>query len=354
MNKKAKSILTTLAVATLATNLLMGCGASNSQEKKESTEKVKIETNASKEKDSNYKPVTITLNLNRSGLGKNVEYTFKKAPTKAVASGDQMANILFDLGLSKNMVGYTQGSCMDDNSSYEGRDKVKQLAKPGTNLTDVSKEKVVDTKCDFLIGWDSVFSDDHFSVDFCKKNGIAPYFPYVCSDKATMDDLYKDYETLGKIFDVEDVANEKITTMKTKLEKVKNALGDEAYKKPVKVFVYDSGEDAPFTACQGMPGDILKRAGAVSAFDEIKKGWATVSWEEVVAKEPEAILILDYGNKDDVKKKEEFLKNNEYTKNLKAVKEGKIYSVNCANMQGSAGSAQVVENLAKQLYPNKF
>ena len=108
------------------------------------------------------------------------------------------------------------------------------------------------------------------------------YFPYVCSDQATFEDLYKDYETLGKIFQAEDVAAEKVQAMKDKIQSVKETIGEDAYKDPVEVFVYDSGEDAPFTACQGMPGDILKLAGGISIFDDIEKGWATPSWEEVI------------------------------------------------------------------------
>lgn len=61
--------------------------------------------------DSDYEPVTITLNLERSGLGENVEYTFTKKPSKVVASGDQMADFFFDLGLEDQMAGYTKGSC---------------------------------------------------------------------------------------------------------------------------------------------------------------------------------------------------------------------------------------------------
>ena len=75
----------------------------------------------------------------------------------------------------------------------------------------MSKEELLSTGCDFLIGWDSVFSDKNFSKEFCDQNGIATYFPYVCSDKATFEDLYKDYETLGAIFQVQDVAAEKST-----------------------------------------------------------------------------------------------------------------------------------------------
>ena len=39
---------------------------------------------------------------------------------------------------------------------------------------------------------------------------------------------------------------------------------------------------------------------------------------------------------------------------VKAVKEGRIYSACCADMQGSAGSAGAVEIMAKQFYPEKF
>ena len=32
----------------------------------------------------------------------------------------------------------------------------------------------------------------------------------------------------------------------------------------------------------------------------LKKGWATPSWEEVIERDPEAIVILDYTGKDDI------------------------------------------------------
>ncbi len=351
--------------------------------------------------ETEYEPVTITLNLQRSGLGENVEYTFKEKPSAAVASGDQMADFFFDLGLEDQMAGYTKGSCWSTLSEFPAREKVAQIMEPGESLSKLSKEKLLETGCDFLMGWDSVFSDKNFNKDFCDENGIAMYFPYeslsklskeklletgcdflmgwdsvfsdknfnkdfcdengiamyfpyVCSDSATFEDLYKDYETLGQIFKVEDVAEEKIQTMKDKLQEVKDTIGEEAYAEPKKVFVYDSGEDAPFTACQGMPGDILKLAGGISIFDDIEEGWATPSWEEVIERDPEVILILSYTGEDDIAKKKEFLETSEFTKDLTAVKEGKIYSASCCDMQGSAGSAVTVEQIAQQLYPEAF
>lgn len=363
--RNKKLVILTMA-ACMTAGLAAGCGAKSTEsaaQTEAATESTAAETEESADAqestaageakaDEDYEPVTITLNLERSGLGENVEYTFTKKPSAVVASGDQMADFFFDLGLEDQMAGYTKGSCWSTVSQYPARDKVPQLLEAGKLLSNMSKEELAATGCDFLMGWDSVFSEKNFGKEFCDANGIAMYFPYVCSDKATFEDLYKDYETLGKIFQVEDVAAEKIQTMKDTLQEVKDTLGEDVYQNPVTVFAYDSGEDAPFTACQGMPGDIIKLAGGISIFDDIEAGWATPSWEEVVERDPDVILILDYTG--DISEKKTFLETNEFTKDLRAVKEGKIYSACCSDMQGSAGSANTVKEIAKQLYPDKF
>ncbi len=356
MKKRAISVLLSTC---LVAGMLAGCGSKAADTTTTTTEETTEDADSTDtaegtaDADADYEPVTITLNLERSGLGENVEYTFTKMPSAVVASGDQMADFFFDLGLEGQMAGYTKGTCWSTVSEYPARDEVPQLLEPNKGLTSMSKEELLATGCDFLIGWDSVFSDKNFSKEFCDQNGIATYFPYVCSDKATFEDLYKDYETLGEIFKVQDVAAEKVQAMKDTLQEVKDALGDDAYADPVTVFAYDSGEDAPFTACQGMPGDIIKLAGGISIFDDIEAGWATPSWEEVVERDPDVILILQY-NDDDVAEKTEFLQTNEFTKDLRAVKEGRIYAVCCSDMQGSAGSANAVKTIAQQLYPDKF
>lgn len=299
-----------------------------------------------------YEPYTITLNLERSGIGQNMEETFTSAPQHIVVDGDQMVDFFLDLGLEDNIAGFTRGACWSTVSEYPARDTLNKLTDDGVNLRNASKEQILDVECDFMMGWDSLFSEDAFSVDFCLNNGIIPYFPYCCSDKATMEDVYKDYEVLGNIFGVQELAAEKVQAMKDTIEEVKTTLGEDAYADPVTVFVYDSGEDAPFTACQGVPGDMIKLAGGISIFDDIEKGWATPSWEEVVERDPDVILILDYDYDTDAKT--EFLQNNDFTKNLRAVKEGRIYSACCSDMQGSAGSANTIKIMAEQFYPDKF
>ena len=347
-------------LALAAVVLLSGCGGSSDDgtttvtgskgdEYKVTDEVIAVGTD---EAESEYEPYTITLNLERSGIGQNMEETFTSAPVKAIADGDQMADFFFDLGLEDHMAGFTRGACWSTVNEYPARETVPKITEDGVNLRNASKEQILDTGCDFMMGWDSLFAEDAFSVSFCLENNIIPYFPYCCSDSATFEDIYRDYEVLGNVFGVKELAEEKVQAMKDKLEEVRTALGEEVYENPVTVFVYDSGEEAPFTACQGVPGDMIKRAGGISIFDDIEKGWATPSWEEVVERDPDVVLILDYDY--DTEEKTEFLQTNEFTRELRAVKEGRIYSACCSDMQGSAGSAGTVEIMARQFHPDKF
>ena len=350
------------ALLLAALMLLSACGSakkddgtttvtgSKGDEYKVTEEAIAVSTDESAEKE--YEPYTITLNLERSGIGQNMQETFTAAPTHAIADGDQMADFFFDLGLEDHMAGFTRGACWSTVNEYAARDTVTKLTPDGVNLRNATKETIIATDCDFMMGWDSLFSENNFSVSFCLEHGIIPYFPYCCSDSATFEDIYKDYEVLGNVFGVQELAAEKVQAMKDKLAAVKAALGDDVYANPITVFVYDSGEDAPFTACQGVPGDMIKLAGGISIFDDIQKGWATPSWEEVIERDPDVILILDYDY--DTEAKTEFLKTNEFTSQLRAVKEGRIFSACCSDMQGSAGSAGTVEIMAKQFYPEKF
>ena len=100
-----KKLVTLMMAACMTAGLATGCGAKSaetttaaettaaeSSAEETTTEAAEETTEAAKAEDESYEPVTITLNLERSGLGENVEYTFTKKPSAVVASGDQMAD----------------------------------------------------------------------------------------------------------------------------------------------------------------------------------------------------------------------------------------------------------------------
>lgn len=64
--------------------------------------------------------------------------------------------------------------------------------------------------------------------------------------------------------------------------------------KPRRVFVYDCC-DPPFTAGKkAVETELIARAGGVNLFADLDADWAHVSWEEVVARRPELVVIHDY------------------------------------------------------------
>jgi iron complex transport system substrate-binding protein len=63
---------------------------------------------------------------------------------------------------------------------------------------------------------------------------------------------------------------------------------------PVRVFVYDCCDPA-FTAGRGaVLTDLIRRAGGRNIFDDLATDWTKVSWEQVIARRPQLIVVHDY------------------------------------------------------------
>jgi len=66
--------------------------------------------------------------------------------------------------------------------------------------------------------------------------------------------------------------------------------------RPTRVFVYDCC-DPPFTAGRHtVLSDLIAHAGGANIFGDRDGAWMHVSWEEVVARRPERIIIDEYGD----------------------------------------------------------
>jgi iron complex transport system substrate-binding protein len=67
-----------------------------------------------------------------------------------------------------------------------------------------------------------------------------------------------------------------------------------------RVFVYDCC-DPPFTAARGsVLTDLIRRAGGRNVFDDVDADWTHVSWESVVARRAELVVIHSYAQEGDL------------------------------------------------------
>lgn len=88
-----------------------------------------------------------------------------------------------------------------------------------------------------------------------------------------------------------------------------------------KVFVFDSGTDTIFTSGKlGGPQAIIDAAGGVNATADINDTWTTVSWDKIIAEDPDVIAFVDYPGQE-YADKVAVLKNHPAAKNLRAVRE---------------------------------
>lgn len=107
---------------------------------------------------------------------------------------------------------------------------------------------------------------------------------------ATMDLLYGDMLKLGAIFDKEAQAAALIAQWKRRLAAVQPPAAA-----PLRVFLYDSGEDRPFTAGRhAIAHAMIEAAGGRNVMGDLATSWAHATWETVAARNPQFLILLDY------------------------------------------------------------
>jgi iron complex transport system substrate-binding protein len=107
--------------------------------------------------------------------------------------------------------------------------------------------------------------------------------------------MFEDTIAISQIFGVEARAHILVEGFKQRLAAVA-AITSKAHQR-WRVFVYDSGEDAPETAGRyAMPTALIEAAGARNVMDDVEASWTTVNWEAVLRRDPQFIVIIDYGD----------------------------------------------------------
>ena len=88
------------------------------------------------------------------------------------------------------------------------------------------------------------------------------------------------------------------------------------------VFLYDSGDDKPFTAGKfAMPTAMIEALGATNITADMNTSWGTTSWEAVAAADPEFLILLDYQSGGGAADLMAFLKEHPVMKHTTAVKQ---------------------------------
>lgn len=277
------------------------------------------------------------------------EVAFDAAPTAAVSNDVNLTEMMLVLGLTDRMVGYT-GISGWNKLDAEMRAGVEQL--PELSAQYPSKEVLIGADADFYFaGWNyGMRVGGEVTPETLAPFGIAVYeltescIQIGTKGAASMDDMYNDLRNLGKIFDVQDRAEALIAGYQAELE---TFLADQPELSVApRVFVYDSGEDTAFTAGRyAMPNAMIEVAGGVNIMADFEKSWATVGWEAVVERNPEVIIIVNYGEVTAVQKREFIMANPAFAE-LDAVKNDRFVVLEYVEATPGPRNINAVKTLA--------
>ncbi|RQN39650.1 ABC transporter substrate-binding protein [Paraburkholderia tropica] len=288
----------------------------------------------------------------------NRDVTFTQTPARAVSNDVNLTEMMLALGLRTRMAGYTgiSGWKTADPALQAALLGVPELARRYPSL-----ETLAAAHADlYVAGWNyGMRVGGPITPQTLARFDIATYeLTESCSHvmprpAASLDDVYNDLRNLGAIFDVEARARMLIASMQSRVADVRRVLNANTQTTP-RVFVYDSGEDKPFTAgALAMPTALIRAAGGRNVMDDVAQSWTQVSWESVVERDPQVIVIVDYGAVT-AAQKEAFLLGSPALANVAAIRARRFVAVPYDAATPGVRNAQAVETIARGLHPEAF
>ena len=280
------------------------------------------------------------------------EVTFDHVPERVLSTNPNTGVQLMALGLGDKII----ATCYN-NAQVSEEYRAEYESKPVIAEKYPSLEVVLDLNPDFIYGRSSAFGDSDSNIAThteLQNYGIMSLssiegYKLGCD----LEDVYQDFYNLGQIFQVQDRAEEIVSGMKEKVAAVEEKVKVH-YDDPIRVFNFDMEMDGgAYTPGNNFTSKLIRHAGGVNIFEDLEKTWNTVSWEEVVARDPEIIIINDYGDTT-ADEKVEFLKNNEALADVTAIKEDRFIIITLPEVFASTRVADTVEKFAEGFYPELF
>ncbi len=276
-----------------------------------------------------------------------VSSTFQAPPQRAVTMNQHATELLLALGLGDRIAG---SAYLDDAVLPVYRpayDKIKVLAKEYP-----SKEVLLGADPDFVYGGYASAFDKGQGRD---REGLATSginsrlnVEYCTEGKVGLDQLRTEITEVARTFGVPERGAKLVEEEQRRIDAVTARVGDRP--RP-SVFVYDSGEASAATSGgNGIGNEIVSLSGGTNVFADLKDTFGDVSWEQVIERRPEVVLIYDYGGTT-VEAKKQRLLNDPALAEVPAVKNRRFVVLPLSSAVLGVRVADAVESLGSQLHP---
>jgi iron complex transport system substrate-binding protein len=281
---------------------------------------------------------------------------FDAPPKRAVTHDVNITEMFLALDLGHRMIGYS-GIRSSKNVAPKYRAQLERL--PLLSDKGLSLETLVGAGADFVFaGWGYGFHPGEVTPEALARFGIQSYLlsesciRVGARQEISLEDTFGDLLNLGRIFRVEARAHAFVDRQRAELAKIGAALRN--VKTRPRVFVYDSGEAIPLTTGRfAMPHAMIERAGGANIFADLSNSWMRANWEDVIHRDPEWIVIIDYGQPNAAGKIAFLLARQELAQ-ITAIRERRFVVLDYAAATPGPRNVESIRALAEALHPEAF
>lgn len=260
--------------------------------------------------------------------------TVPRAPQRIVSLAPSNTEILFAIGAGGRVVGV-------DNFSDYPPEGVKDLPRVG-GLLYTNFEKIVELRPDLLL----TIGGTEKQVQKLEELGLT----VVVLQPRTFEDVFEKVLLVGQLVGAGEGARDVAREMRRRVDAVRTALAGLPRARRPRVF-YEVWHDPLFTVGPGgFIHDVIVTAGGINVFADAQRDWPQVSLEEVVRRDPQAIITT-------FKESYEQLRSRTRPgwEGITAVRRGRILLID-QNIIARPGPRLVegLEAIARFLHPDRF
>ncbi|HIZ35688.1 MAG TPA: putative F420-0 ABC transporter substrate-binding protein [Candidatus Ruania gallistercoris] len=220
------------------------------------------------------------------------EVTVEAPPERIVTIKSTSTELVLSLGLADRLVGtaFSDGP-LPEHLTDAGAD-VPVLAERAP-----SSEVVLGAEPDLVLaGWESNFSADSAGErSELTDLGIATYVnPAACLEEAyqpdplTFQHIFDDITEAGDLLGAPEAAEALVAEQQDTLAQVQPSTGG------LTALWYSSGSDIPYVGGGiGAPQLLLETVGLTNIMADVPETWASGSWEDIAAQNPDVIVLVD-------------------------------------------------------------
>ncbi len=288
---------------------------------------------------SNYPVKITTYNYQKEPI----EITFEKAPERVLAVYQNSIETLLALGLEDKIIA---ASGLDHDVKNEYKNAFADV-KYYENRP--SKEEVIGIGPDFILSWVSLFGEKNLGdVDFWHERDINTYMAQNTVLKPnTLENEYEDIINLGKIFDVEEKANEIVNNMKKKIEEAKKFSENLPL---VETVILEINADNMYRIYgeESIGGNIANVVGA----DLVARENGQIGAEDLVKLNPEVIFTVYYGDAIVEEASLDAIMNNPALSSISAIKNNRVHPIMLSEVYASGiRTLDGIISISNGLYP---